>query len=145
MLQGLGVDPHNCTGGNRADARRRWSLPDDAFVVGHLANNSFEKGTNDLVQALAAPWRANRPIYLLLAGPQMPHFRRFWEGLTGPLRGSAHQLVRRLGPISDAEKRDFFAALDVFAFPSRSDSFGLASKHGPTVANLRIAPAASRT
>src|SRR5205807_2735898 len=52
ILQGLGVAPRECTGGDRTTARRRWNLPDDAFVVGHLANNSVEKGTNDLVQAL---------------------------------------------------------------------------------------------
>ena len=31
----------------------------------------------------------------------------------------------RLGVLDDQQKRDFFAGLDVFALPSRSDSFGL--------------------
>lgn len=125
ILQGLGVEPRDCTGGNRANARRGWNLPDDAFVVGHLANNSWEKGTNDLVQALESLWRANRPIYLLLGGPQMPNFTRFWNAFDTRCPSLAQQYVRRLGPISDAEKRDYFAAIDVFALPSRSDSFGL--------------------
>ena len=30
-----------------------------------------------------------------------------------------------LGPLSEEEKRDFFAGIDLFALPSRSDSFGL--------------------
>src|SRR5262249_255841 len=33
--------------------------------------------------------------------------------------------VRRLGVLDGRQKRDFFAGLDVFALPSRSDSFGL--------------------
>jgi glycosyltransferase involved in cell wall biosynthesis len=33
--------------------------------------------------------------------------------------------VRRLGVLDAQQKRDFFAALDVFALPSRSDSFGI--------------------
>jgi glycosyltransferase involved in cell wall biosynthesis len=33
--------------------------------------------------------------------------------------------VIRLGVLSEEQKRDFFAGLDVFALPSRSDSFGL--------------------
>jgi glycosyltransferase involved in cell wall biosynthesis len=33
--------------------------------------------------------------------------------------------VRRLGVLDEQQKRDFFAGLDVFALPSRSDSFGL--------------------
>jgi glycosyltransferase involved in cell wall biosynthesis len=33
--------------------------------------------------------------------------------------------VIRLGVLDDMQKRDFFAAIDLFALPSRSDSFGL--------------------
>ncbi len=124
ILQGLGVEPGECTGGDRLEARARWNLPPDAFVVGHLANNSFEKGTNDLLQAMERLWHAGRPIYALLAGPEMPNFTRFWQRFEQH-RPSASLPVRRLGPISDAEKRDFYAAIDVFALPSRSDSFGL--------------------
>jgi glycosyltransferase involved in cell wall biosynthesis len=125
VLQGLGVEPRECTGGNRAAARRRWDLPDDAFVVGHLANNSQEKGTNDLVQALEPLWREGRPIHLLLAGPQMPNFTSYWQAFETRCPEFARRWVRRLGPIGDLEKRDFYAAIDVFALPSRSDSFGL--------------------
>lgn len=135
ILQGLGVEPSECTGGDRAEARRRWRLPEDAFVVGHLANNSWEKGTNDLIAALEPLWRAHRPIYLLLAGPRMPSFDRFWQAFEArcrqsPLspwgRGAGDEgWVRRLGPVSEAEKRDFYSAIDAFALPSRSDSFGL--------------------
>jgi glycosyltransferase involved in cell wall biosynthesis len=135
FLQGLGVELTECTGGDRTEARRRWNLPDDACVIGHLANQSWEKGTNDLLQALEPLWRRRRPIHLLLAGPQMPNFTRFWESrtrnkryATEPLTSCAalgHEPVRQLGPLTDADKRDFYAAIDVFALPSRSDSFGL--------------------
>jgi len=53
------------------------------------------------------------------AGPEMPNFRRFMR----PFGTSAQ--VRRLGVLNDAQKRDFFAGIDLFALPSRSDSFGL--------------------
>ena len=125
ILQGLGVEPAECSGVDRTAARRRWNLPDDAFVIGHLANNSWEKGTNDLVQALEPLWRAGQPIHLLLAGPEMPNFTTFWRGFETRCPAFAQKWVRRLGPINDAEKRDFYANIDVFALPSRSDSFGL--------------------
>jgi glycosyltransferase involved in cell wall biosynthesis len=124
-LQGLGVDPRECTGGNRNDARRRWGLPDEACVVGHLANNSWEKGTNDLIAALEPLWRADRSIHLLLAGPEMPNFTRYWQAFAARCPMFAQTWVHRLGPLTDSEKRDFYAAIDVFALPSRSDSFGL--------------------
>ncbi len=125
ILQGLGVDPAECTGGYRADARRRWDLPEDGLVVGHLANNSWEKGTNDLIESLEPLWRAERPIHLLLAGPHMPNFARFWKAFAERCPSFVQKRVRRLGPLTDIEKRDFYAAIDVFALPSRSDSFGL--------------------
>src|SRR5437764_6034050 len=49
----------------------------------------------------------------------MPNFQRFLADYPFANR------VRRLGVLSDGEKRDFFAGLDLFALPSRSDSFGL--------------------
>ena len=45
VLQGLGVDPAECTGGDRDAARRRGASAPGEVVVGHLANNSVEKGT----------------------------------------------------------------------------------------------------
>jgi glycosyltransferase involved in cell wall biosynthesis len=113
ILQGLGVDAAECTGGDPAATRCRWGVSDIECVVGHLANASYEKGTIDLLQAM------NGDAKVVLAGPAMPSFERFWEGYPHKER------VIRLGELSDAAKRDFFAAIDVFALPSRSDSFGL--------------------
>ncbi len=111
ILQGLGVDPAECTGGNRAATRAKWGVGDE-LVIGHLANLSEEKGTVDLL-------RANLPGRVVLAGPAMPNFERFWQ--TYPQKDR----VTRLGVLTATEKRDFFAGIDVFVLPSRTDSFGL--------------------
>ena len=114
VLQGLGVDPLACTGGDREAARRAWGVAPGEVVVGHLANLSAEKGTVDLLRA------AERGEFrLVLAGPNMPSFRRAWESFP------ARDRVTRLGRLTDVGKRDFFAGIDVFALPSRTDSFGL--------------------
>lgn len=113
ILQGLGVDAAECTGGNLIRTRATWRVPDVEFVIGHLANASIEKGTVDLLKATAGRFR------VVLAGPAMPNFEQFWA--TYPHKNT----VTRLGPIDDSTKRDFFAAIDLFALPSRSDSFGL--------------------
>jgi glycosyltransferase involved in cell wall biosynthesis len=88
-------------------------------VVGHLANASVEKGTVDLLDAAARVWATGKDFRLVLAGPEMPNFRAAWD------RYPHRDRVVRLGVLSDAEKRDFFAGIDAFALPSRSDSFGL--------------------
>jgi glycosyltransferase involved in cell wall biosynthesis len=115
VLQGLGVDLADCTGGNPAVYRTEETGP----ILGHLANHSREKGTIDLLQAANLAWETGAAFELLLAGPRMPAFESWWQ--TYRPRGR----VRLLGPLDAQQKRDFFAALDGFVLPSRSDSFGL--------------------
>jgi glycosyltransferase involved in cell wall biosynthesis len=119
VLQGMGVEPKECNGGDRERARRAWDIFDDAVVIGHLANHSVEKGTVDLLKAVERMGGAGVRFHVVLAGPEMPNFARFWRGYR-----HAPQ-VRRIGVLTEDQKRDFFAGIDVFALPSRSDSFGL--------------------
>ena len=119
VLQGLGVDLRNCTGGDRKRARAEWRVRSDEIVIGHLANLSVEKGSVDLLRAALAAWEKGAAFRVVLAGPEMPNFRCYWERY--PARGQ----VIRIGVLTDTQKRDFFSGIDVFALPSRSDSFGL--------------------
>jgi glycosyltransferase involved in cell wall biosynthesis len=118
VLQGMGLDRESCTGGDRRAVRAAWGVGDEA-VIGHLANNSREKGTVDLLAAAGHAWDEGARFKLVLAGPAMPNFERFWRGYEYTDR------VRRLGVLDDRQKRDFFAGIDVFALPSRTDSFGI--------------------
>jgi glycosyltransferase involved in cell wall biosynthesis len=124
-LQGLGVDPSECTGGKRPAARQHWRAGPDAVVIGHLANNSREKGTIDLLLAVELLWQRGMPARVVLAGPEMPIFRWFWQEFAARNSERCQRDIVRLGPLTDAEKKDFFAGIDILALPSRSDSFGL--------------------
>jgi glycosyltransferase involved in cell wall biosynthesis len=119
VLLGMGVEPAECTGGDRTQARQTWGAAAHEVVIGHLANLSREKGTIDLLQAVDRLWQQGQSFRVVLAGPEMANFRRFWRNWRprGPLT--------RLGVLTEAQKRDFFAGIDLFALPSRSDSFGL--------------------
>jgi glycosyltransferase involved in cell wall biosynthesis len=122
VLQGLGVDPTECTGGNRERADSRWGIPNDGSLrIGHLANLSAEKGTVDLLHAAREMVSLKIPFTMVLAGPSMPNFEAAWRELPAQVQSHIH----RLGILLDEEKPDFYASLDVFALPSRSDSFGL--------------------
>lgn len=114
VLQGLGVDPEECTGGNREGVRASWGVSWDEPVIGHLANLSIEKGSVELVKA-----SLESGLRVVLAGPEMPNFRRYWDSLKD--RGR----VTKLGVLDDTQRRDFYAGIDAFALPSRTDSFGL--------------------
>ncbi len=118
VRQGLGVDVAECTGGHRENFRR-WQGITHEILIGHLSNNSAEKGTVDLLRAAQLLWRSGEQFRVVLAGPEMPNFRAFWSTFPDQHR------VHRLGVLNAQQKRDFFAGIDLFALPSRSDSFGL--------------------
>jgi glycosyltransferase involved in cell wall biosynthesis len=118
-LQGLGIEPAECTGGNRGAARSWWGGDPNEVVIGHLANASVEKGTVDLLKAAERVWATGMEFRVVLAGPEMTNFKTFWASF-----GPKHR-VTRLGVLTENEKRDFFAGIDLFVLPSRSDSFGL--------------------
>jgi glycosyltransferase involved in cell wall biosynthesis len=118
VLLGMGVDPRECTGGNRS-VREAWGVCEHEPVVGLLANQSAEKGTIDLLKAAAMLWNSGLRFRVVLAGPEMPNFRRFWNGF------DSKRSVIRLGVLSERQKRDFYAGIDLFVMPSRSDAFGL--------------------
>src|SRR5204863_4387003 len=91
VLQGMGVVAAHCTGGDRRQARAEWGIAGDEVVIGHLANLSEEKGSVDLLRAAERAWRAGHRFHLVLAGPEMPNFRRAWS------RYASAPRVRRLG------------------------------------------------
>ena len=120
-ITGVGVDPEEVSGGDRQRARAAWRVDGDAVVVGHLANKSRDKGTLDLLDAAERLWDAGRRFVLVLAGPAM-------AGYDERLARSRHrQHVVDLGELSDDDRRDFFAAIDVFALPSYVESFGISA------------------
>lgn len=119
ILQGLGVDPAECTGGDRDGWRRKHGIEPDEVVFGHLANLSVEKGSVDLIVTSFSLAPMTRRFRVMMAGPMMSNFRSVWK------EEQYRKHVYQLGVISESEKRDFFAGIDVFCLPSRSDSFGL--------------------
>ena len=119
VLQGMGLDVESCTGGDRQRGRRAWRVDADEIVIGHLANQSREKGSVDLLQAAERAWSLGGRFRVVLAGPEMPNFRKYWHTYR------AGERVVRLGVLDAQQKQDFFAGIDVFALPSRTDSFGM--------------------
>ena len=120
---GMGVDHHLVTGGDRRNLRHSLGLDDSTPVVGQLGVNDPNKGTNDLVRALARlnESRPDEPIHLVLGGNSSPEFEQF----AAELPSETGRWLHRLGPLRGESIADFFAALDVFAMPSRTDSFGI--------------------
>jgi glycosyltransferase involved in cell wall biosynthesis len=119
-LVGAGVDPATVLGGDGAAFRARHDIAGP--IVAIVGTTARDKGTPDLVEAMLALWRAGSEATLVIAGPTMEHFVRWFAAL--PVADRAR--CRLLGFISPDEKRDLLAATDIFAMPSRTDSFGIA-------------------
>lgn len=120
---GMGVDHEAVTGGDRQALRRSLKLDDAATVVGQMGTCDPNKGTTDLVRALGRlnESRGDRPIPLLLGGNSSPEF----EAFIAELPAGTSRWLHRLGPLRGKAIADFYAAIDVFAMPSRTDSFGI--------------------
>jgi glycosyltransferase involved in cell wall biosynthesis len=116
---GVGITAENLLGGNGERFRQRHSL--HAPIVFSIGPQAYDKGTMDLLQAMAQLWQQGLDADLVLAGPTLGDFERH----LGTLSDSVRQRCRVLGFVSEEDKRDLLAAGDVFAMPSRTESFGI--------------------
>jgi len=116
---GMGVDLAALTGGDAARFRARYQLTDP--IVTFLGVVTYDKGSFHLVQALERLWAQHSRAHLVIAGQPVDEFNTFYARLSPHTR----QRIVRLGPVTGQDKQDLLAATDVFALPSRIDSFGM--------------------
>ena len=119
VIAGSGMTPDDVCGGNGDAFRRRHGL--DGPLVAALGALAPDKGTRELVQAVAHLNRSGRRVDLALAGPSLSTFERWYTALEAEQRLG----TRLLGVISPDEKRDLLDAADIVALPSRTESFGI--------------------
>jgi glycosyltransferase involved in cell wall biosynthesis len=117
----MAIDREKVIGGDRLSFRSRLSLGAGP-VVGQLGALDPNKGTCDLICSIERlnAGRAD-PITLILAGTLTSDFRLFLD--SGDWR--ERPWLRIVGELNRSEVPDFYAAIDVFAMPSRTDSFGI--------------------
>jgi glycosyltransferase involved in cell wall biosynthesis len=97
--------------GLRAQARARWGFSSEDFVIGHAGAFTREKGQDVALEAA------------LLLAPRLPHARMLLAG-DGPERRSQIVGIAILPGFID-DLTEFYAALDLFIMPSRSEGWGL--------------------
>ncbi len=116
-----GVDPAKFEGGDGARARKTLGIPQGAFVAGHVGRLAAEKNLDYLAEALIPFLSATPNAHAVFTGD-------------GPARADLARrmdkagLARRVhftGILQNGALRDTFAAFDVFAFSSLSETQGL--------------------
>ncbi len=117
---GIGVNPEAVLGGDAAAFRAKYGLGASPLVFS-MGVTAYDKGTVHLVEAMRQLWAQGNEAELVLAGATMTHFLSHIASIPPAELRRLHVL----GPVSDTDKRGLFAAGDVFAMPSRTDSFGI--------------------
>jgi glycogen(starch) synthase len=118
-VAGPGVNPEDVLGGDGTRFRLTQNI--EGPIVAAIGSMSFDKGTETLVEAVEHLWQQGVNVNLVLAGAILGPFEHFLTHLTPETRARLHLL----GPIDEITKRDLFAAADVLAMASRTDSFGI--------------------
>jgi 1,2-diacylglycerol 3-alpha-glucosyltransferase len=116
-----GIDTERFQSGDRGGFRASYDLDDKAFVVGHVGRLAPEKNLSFLLDGVSAFLEAHREArFVLVGGGPMD------TEIVGRLRdhGVADRVVLT-GALSGSELADAYAAMDVFAFASRSETQGL--------------------
>jgi glycosyltransferase involved in cell wall biosynthesis len=117
---GVGVNPAEIAGGDGARFRAEQRI--DGPLVLYIGAMAFDKGAVHTVEAMQRLWAQGENATLALIGAPLAHFTTFYARLP-----TVEQARIRLLPYApDQVKRDALAAADLFAMPSRTDSFGIA-------------------
>lgn len=118
---GMGVDLDETQNGDGARFRIQHGI--DGPVVTFMGVLTDDKGIVHLLRAMQRLWDKGSNATLVIAGrPMVPStFERAYAGLPEDQR----LMTRRLGVVGGQLKQDMLAATDLFAMPSRIDSFGI--------------------
>ena len=120
FLIGQGINIENIQGGSKDRFRKRFNIKEPKIVF-HVSAKSYDKGSTHVVEAMKKIWERNKGVRLVLAGAPMDEFNRFFSGQGDFVK----KKTTALDYVSPADKKDLFAAGDVFVLPSRTDSFGI--------------------
>jgi glycosyltransferase involved in cell wall biosynthesis len=121
---GAGVDPLPYQKSDRAMLRDRYGWGDEP-VVGFIGQFSPHKGADTLLHAMQLVWKGIPEARLLLAGARRK-YAKYLEEILSTFEKPQRERVTVLYDFAEDIKPGLFTALDIFAYPSRYESFGIA-------------------
>lgn len=121
---GLGVDPMRFESVTVEEAKRRFGL-EGKSVVGYIGQLGRYKGIDTLIQAIPIIWQSEPNTHFLIAGARA-QFAEKLEAMIAQFPEANRKKIKLIYNFGEEEKPWLFGALDVFAYPSGYESFGIA-------------------
>ena len=121
---GLGVDPERSDGVTTQEAKRRVGL-EGKTVVGFIGQLGGHKGLDTLLRAMPAIWEVEPDTHFLIAGARTLFAAQMEQMIADFPAEHREKIVVRYN-FPEAEKPWLSGAVDVFAYPSGFESFGIA-------------------
>lgn len=116
-----GIDVAQFRSGDGRAMRSKLGVPSQARVVGHVGRLAPEKNLPWLARAVVTHLQRDPEAWFLIAGSG-PCEEEIREILT---RGGVESRLRMLGTLTDGDLAGAYAAMDVFAFASLSETQGM--------------------
>ncbi len=120
----LGVDAEPFLAARPAEARQRLGIGPGGPVVGFVGQLGVHKGVATLIEAMPGVWARYPGAWLVIAGHRTTYLRRL-ETMLATLPVAMRERVVKIEDFPDALRPDLFAALDILAYPSGYESYGL--------------------
>lgn len=114
-----GVSIEGIAGGNGDAFRQRHAI--DGPIVLQVSTQTFDKGSVHTVEALKLLWERGWTVNLVLIGQVLTDFSAYIAAQPADIR----KRIVMLDYVGAQEKKDAYAACDVFVMPSRADAFGI--------------------
>jgi glycosyltransferase involved in cell wall biosynthesis len=120
---GLGVDPAPYDQITQAEAKQRYGFVGDPVVgfVGQVAGHKVEM----LLMAMPRVWEQMPEVQLMIAGSKTNYDKKL-QSIVRSWPDAFQQKLKLIYGFEESEKPWLYSCVDVFAYPSAWESFGLA-------------------
>ncbi len=125
IVVGAGVDPEEFTEWTTQAARRVLDIPLDVPLVGFIGQIGGHKGVDTLLRAMPLVWQTIPNAHFLIAGARTLFCDELEQILANWQPEQRQRVILRYN-FKAEEKAALFSSLDVFAYPSGYESFGIA-------------------
>lgn len=130
-----GIDLERFASGNRDACRRRLGISEDAIVVGHVGRLAAEKNLEFLANAVGQYLtRESEAVFLVVGdGRDRQRMEDILQSIAEPGQ------IRFAGRQTGQDLLDCYAAMDVFAFASQSETQGMVIAEAMAAGNAVVA------